>query len=81
VDADTAGDHWSNCTHHLGLQVPLPPSPILAVARVPSGFGMIALVSGLRMGVGSFAGPVGGVGVEAMPDAELDTTRRFHSVC
>jgi hypothetical protein len=42
---------------------------------------MIALVSGLRMGVGRFARQVGGVGVVAMPDAELDTTRRIHSVC
>jgi len=32
------------------------------------------------MGVGKFSRPVRGVGVLAMPDAELDTTRRVGSL-
>jgi hypothetical protein len=32
------------------------------------------------MGVGRFSSPLKGVGVLAMPDAELDTTRRIESV-
>jgi len=42
---------------------------------------MIARASGLGMGVGRFSRPLRGVGVLAMPDAGLDTTRRIESVC
>jgi len=42
---------------------------------------MIVRASGLGMGVGSFSRPLRGVGVLAMPDAGLDTTRRVESVC
>jgi len=41
---------------------------------------MIALASGFGMGVGRFSRPLRGVGVLAMPDAGLDTTRRTQSV-
>ena len=37
---------------------------------------MIARAAGLGMGVGRFSRPLRGVGVLAMPDAGLDTTRR-----
>jgi len=37
--------------------------------------------SGFGMGVGRFSRPLRGVGVLAMPDAGLDTTRRVESVC
>jgi hypothetical protein len=33
------------------------------------------------MGVGRFSSPLRGVGVLAMPDAGLDTTRHVESVC
>jgi hypothetical protein len=42
---------------------------------------MIARASGLGMGVGRFSRPLRGVGVLAMPDEGLDTTRRVESVC
>jgi len=42
---------------------------------------MIARASGVGMGVGTFSRPLRGVGVLAMPDAGLDTTRRIESVC
>ena len=42
---------------------------------------MIVLASGLGMGVGRFSRPLRGVGVLALPDAGLDTTRRVESVC
>jgi len=43
---------------------------------------MIARASGFGMGVGKLSRPLRGVGVLlAMPDAELDTTRRVESVC
>jgi len=42
---------------------------------------MIARASGFGMGVGRFSRPLRGVGVLAMPDARLDTTRRVESVC
>jgi len=43
---------------------------------------MIARASGFGMGVGRVSRPLRGVGVLlAMPDAELDTTRRVESVC
>jgi hypothetical protein len=42
---------------------------------------MIARASGFGMGVGRFSTPLRGVGVLAMPDSELDTTRRVESVC
>jgi hypothetical protein len=41
---------------------------------------MIARASGFGMGVGRFSRPLRGVGVLAMPDAGLDTTRRVESV-
>jgi len=41
---------------------------------------MIARASGLGMGVGRFSRPLRGVGVLAMPDAGLDTTRLVESV-
>jgi hypothetical protein len=37
---------------------------------------MIACASGLRMGVGRFSRPHGGVGVITMPDAGLNTMQR-----
>jgi hypothetical protein len=42
---------------------------------------MIARASGFRMGVGRLSRLLRGVGVLAMPDARLDTTRRVESVC
>jgi len=42
---------------------------------------MIVRTSGLAMGVGRFSRPLRGVGVVAMPDMGLDTTRRVGSVC
>jgi len=42
---------------------------------------MIVWASALEMGVGRFWRPLRGVGVLAMPDAELDTTRHVESVC
>jgi hypothetical protein len=41
---------------------------------------MIAQACGLRMGVGWFSRPLGGVEVRAMLDEGLDTTRRVESV-
>jgi len=40
---------------------------------------MIARAFGFRMGVGRFSRPLRGVGAIAMPDAGLDTMRRFES--
>jgi len=42
---------------------------------------MIARDSGLRMGVGRFSRLLRRVGVLAMPDAGLDTTRHVESDC
>jgi hypothetical protein len=42
---------------------------------------MIAQASGLGMGVGRFSRLLRGVGVLAMPDAGLDTTRPVESAC
>jgi len=42
---------------------------------------MIARASGFGMGVGRLSRPLRGVGVLAMPDAGLDTTRHIESVC
>jgi hypothetical protein len=42
---------------------------------------MIAGASGFGLGVGRSSGPLRGVGVLAMPNAGLDTTRRVESVC
>jgi len=42
---------------------------------------MIAWASGLGMGVGRFSRPLRGVGVLAMLDMGLDTTRCVGSVC
>jgi len=42
---------------------------------------MIARASGFGMGVGRFSRPLRGVGVLAMPDVGLDTTRHVESVC
>jgi len=42
---------------------------------------MIARASGLGMAVGRFSRPLRGVGVLAMPEAGLDTTRRVDSAC
>ena len=42
---------------------------------------MIAWASGLGMGVGRFSTWLKGVGVQAMPDVGLDTTRHVESVC
>jgi len=53
----------------------------VSVARVRSGFIMIAWASGLGMGVGMFSRPRRGVGVLAMLDAGLDMTPRIKSVC
>ena len=41
---------------------------------------MIARAPGFGMGVGRFSRLLRGVGVQAMPDAGLDTTRRVESV-
>ena len=53
----------------------------LSGARIRSGFELIAWASGLGMGVGRFPRPLKGVGVEAILDATLDTTRRVLSAC
>jgi len=42
---------------------------------------MIARASQFGMGAGRLSRPLGGVGVFAMPDAGLDTTRHVESVC
>jgi len=42
---------------------------------------MVAQASTSRLGVGRFSRPRNGVGVLAMPDARLETTRRVESVC
>jgi len=42
---------------------------------------MIAQASGLGMAVGRFSRPLRGVGVLAMPDEGLDTTRHVGSLC
>jgi len=42
---------------------------------------MITQASGLGMGVGRFSRPLRGVGVLAMLDTGLDTTRCVESVC
>jgi hypothetical protein len=42
---------------------------------------MITWVAGLRLGEERFSRPLGGVGVQAIPDAGLDTTRCVESVC
>jgi hypothetical protein len=42
---------------------------------------MVAQASGLGMGVDRVSRPWREVGVLAMPDARLDTTRRVDSVC
>jgi len=42
---------------------------------------MFVRASGLRIGLGRFSRPGRGVGVLAMPDARLDTTRHVESVC
>jgi len=47
----------------------------LSVAHICSGFIMITRASGLGMGVGRLSRPLRGVGVLAMPDVGLDTTR------
>jgi len=52
-----------------------------SVAHVCSRFVMIACASGFGMGVGRFSSPLGGVGVLAMHDAGLETTRLVESVC
>jgi len=41
---------------------------------------MIVRASGFGMGVGRFSRPLRGVGVVAITDAGLDTTRRVESV-
>jgi len=53
----------------------------LAVARILSGFVMIAWASGLGMVVGRFSRPLRGVGVLAVPDAWQDSTWRIESDC
>jgi hypothetical protein len=42
---------------------------------------MIARASAFAMGVGRFSRPLRGIGVLAVPDAGLHTTRRVESVC
>ena len=42
---------------------------------------MVVRASGMGMGVGKDSRRWRGVGVLAMPDARLDTTRRVESVC
>jgi hypothetical protein len=42
---------------------------------------MITLASGLGMGVGRYSRPLRRVGVLAMPDPGLDTTRYVETVC
>jgi len=53
----------------------------LAVGHVCSGFVIIAGASGFGLGVGWFSRPLRGVGVLALPDAGLDTTRCVESFC
>jgi len=52
-----------------------------SVDRVRSGFVMIARAVAFRMVVGRFSRQQRGVGVLAMLDAGLNTTRRVESVC
>jgi len=42
---------------------------------------MVARASGFGMGVGRFSRRLRGVGVLAITDAGLDTTRRVESIC
>ena len=42
---------------------------------------MVLQASGLGMEVGRYSRPLREVGMPAMPDAGLDTTRRVESVC
>jgi hypothetical protein len=49
---------------------------LFSVARIRSGLLITALASGFGMWVGRFSRPLRGVGVIAMPNAGLDTTRR-----
>ena len=56
-------------------------SDSISVTRVVSGFVMVARASALWIGVGRCSRPRRGVGVVAMLDARLDTTRPFESVC
>jgi len=53
----------------------------LSVARILSGFVMVAQAAGLKMGVGRISRPWRGVWLLAMPEARLDTTRPIESVC
>jgi hypothetical protein len=72
---DQSGDTAGGCHFHsLCLR-------FISVARVRSGFVLIALASGYRIGVGRYSRPHGAVGVLAMPGAGLDTMRRIESVC
>jgi hypothetical protein len=50
------------------------------VPHVPSAFGMIQQASGSGLGVGRCSRLLRGVGVLAMPDAGLHTTRRVESI-
>ena len=76
IDAATAGDHRSRCGHRLRLQLPLPLSLILFgssrsewICNDPTGFW-------IRDGGRKVFKTVRGVGVIAIPNAGLDTTRR-----
>jgi len=53
----------------------------LSVARVHSGFEIIARGSALGMGVHRLSRPPSGVGVLAMPDMGWDKTRGVEPVC
>jgi hypothetical protein len=71
---DQSGDTAGGCHFHsLCLR-------FISVARVRSGFVLIALASGYGIGVGRFSRPQGAVGVLAMLGAGLDTMRRIKSV-
>jgi hypothetical protein len=50
---------------------------LFSVARIWSGFAIIAWTAGLEMGVGRFSRPLRWVGVIAMPDGGLDTMQQI----
>jgi hypothetical protein len=72
---DRAVDTACGCNCHcLGLR-------FFLVAGVRSRSVMIALASGFGMRVGRLSRTLTAVGVLAMPDSGLDTTRHVESVC
>lgn len=54
---------------------------MVVVGYIHSAFVMIARASAFGMGVGRVSRPLRGLGVLAMPDPGLHTTRRVESLC